>query len=370
VNHLTEVEFFDRLDEAVLDPTLWQPAMAALADLVGAGGSTLLSHSHSIDVWGRNDHPARSTFHARFIRNPIQDGIVQLRQSAVCLPKVVTDRQLIDRSDFVRTEFYNEFMRPVGSDTMTVVTLPSREGFAAINLVRSEKRGALSLNELHRLESLQPALARSLWLSVRLAGQRDIHRALADFFDQSPGCVFLVGRDAVVLRANPAAEALVRAGRGVSITGGRLRAATPHLTAQLHALIAAAASGAQQGACSMRIPTPTLRQPLSVLVSPVRSDRFADLWGGRSAIVCITDLEASISLPERRLAELFGLTAAETRTALALLRGATPREAADALGVSFNTIRNHLVRIFAKTDTHRQAELVRLLMRVVEQARA
>jgi DNA-binding CsgD family transcriptional regulator len=79
----------------------------------------------------------------------------------------------------------------------------------------------------------------------------------------------------------------------------------------------------------------------------------------------VTDLEAEVSLPEQRLRDLFGLTPAETRVALALFDGLSPADAATGLGVSFHTVRNQLVRIFEKTGTNRQTELVRLMMRAV-----
>lgn len=78
-------------------------------------------------------------------------------------------------------------------------------------------------------------------------------------------------------------------------------------------------------------------------------------------LVCVSDLEVRSRLSEQRLREIFDLSPAESRVAAALFEGATPREAAEQLGVSFYTVRGHLVRIFEKTGTGRQAELVRLL---------
>jgi len=70
-----------------------------------------------------------------------------------------------------------------------------------------------------------------------------------------------------------------------------------------------------------------------------------------------------VNVPEARLRELFGLTAAETKVALGLLTGSGPREIAEEIGVSFNTVRTHLARVLAKTGTRRQGELIRVLMR-------
>ncbi len=45
-----------------------------------------------------------------------------------------------------------------------------------------------------------------------------------------------------------------------------------------------------------------------------------------------------------------------------LARGERLEDSADALGVAIGTARNQLKQIFAKTDTHRQAELVRRIL--------
>ena len=62
-----------------------------------------------------------------------------------------------------------------------------------------------------------------------------------------------------------------------------------------------------------------------------------------------------------RLVELFGLTGAEARVATALLGADSPREVAAQLGIGLATVRSHLHRLYDKTGTRRQAELVWLL---------
>lgn len=61
------------------------------------------------------------------------------------------------------------------------------------------------------------------------------------------------------------------------------------------------------------------------------------------------------------LRESFGLTPAETRLAARLKDGLTLKEAASALNVSFNTVRNQLRAVFEKVGLSRQSELIRTL---------
>jgi DNA-binding CsgD family transcriptional regulator len=48
--------------------------------------------------------------------------------------------------------------------------------------------------------------------------------------------------------------------------------------------------------------------------------------------------------------------------ALHIARGADLKEISDESSVSITTVRKHLQHVYDKTDTHRQAELVRLLL--------
>ncbi|MGH6843207.1 MAG: helix-turn-helix transcriptional regulator, partial [Methylocella sp.] len=68
--------------------------------------------------------------------------------------------------------------------------------------------------------------------------------------------------------------------------------------------------------------------------------------------------------PAAILAKTFRLTPAEARLACVIARGAPPHIAARELKISRETARNQLKAVFAKTDTHRQSELVALLLQV------
>ncbi|MDF8334673.1 helix-turn-helix transcriptional regulator [Novosphingobium cyanobacteriorum] len=62
------------------------------------------------------------------------------------------------------------------------------------------------------------------------------------------------------------------------------------------------------------------------------------------------------------LMEMFRLTRSEAKLALALSDGLTLAEAAERLGVTLQTVRTYSKRVFQKTGTRRQAELVRALL--------
>jgi DNA-binding CsgD family transcriptional regulator len=66
------------------------------------------------------------------------------------------------------------------------------------------------------------------------------------------------------------------------------------------------------------------------------------------------------SIPES-LARAFELTPAELRVALSTLRHDKVADVAENLGVSEATVKTHLSHIFSKTDTRRQADIVKLV---------
>jgi DNA-binding CsgD family transcriptional regulator len=158
---------------------------------------------------------------------------------------------------------------------------------------------------------------------------------------------------------------------GLSLRNAVLAAATEPLTRTLHGLTAAAgAPNGERTSGAMALPRPGHCRPLSVIVSPVRPDRLSVFCGSPAVLVSVCDPDGGASVSELRIRDVLGLTRTEARVALKLLEGRETHETAEALGVSFYTVRAHLARIFGKTGTQRQAELVALLTRLSGHLRA
>jgi DNA-binding CsgD family transcriptional regulator len=139
----------------------------------------------------------------------------------------------------------------------------------------------------------------------------------------------------------------------------------PDNAKQLQALIAIAGSpdpDVRRGG-SMVIACAETRFPVTVM--PLRAGRLPVFTSGPSVLVTVTDLRADLAIADGELQALFGLTAAEIRVVRALLQGHQPRDTAERLGVSLNTVRTQLASIFHKTGTAGQSELLLLLMRMV-----
>jgi DNA-binding CsgD family transcriptional regulator len=108
------------------------------------------------------------------------------------------------------------------------------------------------------------------------------------------------------------------------------------------------------------------RRPIVLRAVPISSRGSGRLPvpSQESVAVFLRDPEQSVRTVGAELASGFGLTPREASLADLLARNLSLAEAADALGITLGNARIHLKRIFAKTNTRRQAELVSLILRL------
>jgi PAS domain S-box-containing protein len=174
----------------------------------------------------------------------------------------------------------------------------------------------------------------------------------------------LVDRDGRLLLANRSASRLLDSGDGIRLRNGRIVAERRDQIEQLHDLVYSTCSGEgseeDEGAGVMTIDRGDGVRPLSIKVAPVELNPGDS--GSRVAAVFIRDLEIRQTVPPEVVAKLFGLTFAEARVVVELVKGKRPQEVAEDLGVSLNTVRNQLKQIFSKTNTGRQSELISLVL--------
>jgi DNA-binding CsgD family transcriptional regulator len=96
---------------------------------------------------------------------------------------------------------------------------------------------------------------------------------------------------------------------------------------------------------------------------PVDCGRRRDVFAPFAASVAVftKDPGQASPMPGEAFARLYGMTGGELRVLMALAQGMGAKDAAGMLGIGEPTVRTHLQRIFSKTNTTRQADLLRLL---------
>jgi DNA-binding CsgD family transcriptional regulator len=362
--------FLDLLYGEAVERGDWTPVIARFADLIG-GEKAWMPDLDALSGAGRGvlariDPAAQDSYLQHYAsRNPFVRPILA-RPTTPWPLEVMTDEDRFPREEFVRTEYYNDFLAPQDIHSVVIVRLARRGGvLSTLNIARPKRAGRFEPSELEIARRLHPHLIRAFNLSRKFAGLRGLADGLVEVLDSSAHGILLLDDEGRLQHANSVGDRLLREPYGLCLVGGRLSAARGEPARQLEALVGRAAGldGASRAGGSMALATPSRTLPLSLTVAPLRAKRLADS-GAPAVLVCVTDLQAGVSLPEQTLRDLFGLTPAETRLAVALLEGFAPREAAERFGVSPHTVHAQLARIFEKTGAKRQADLVQLLMRV------
>ena len=153
---------------------------------------------------------------------------------------------------------------------------------------------------------------------------------------------------------NRAAQAFV--GRGLlRLEHGCLRGPTPQAGTALRRILSGC--GASCGA-STRLDG----EGGTLLVAACAIPGGSDPAGAGAVLLRLID-PADAPLPDpAALRTQFGFTPAESALALDILAGNDLAESARRRGITRNTARVHLRRLFEKTGTRRQAELMRLLL--------
>jgi DNA-binding CsgD family transcriptional regulator len=181
---------------------------------------------------------------------------------------------------------------------------------------------------------------------------------LDDVLDWLDLGVILTDAAARPLRLNRRAEAIVAHADGLFAEPSGVAAAFPDETCRLrHAVAMANLAGTR-----LRLTRPSGRRPLLLTVIAVRDGIAGLRTHGPLTAIFIMDPDRGDTPDPALLQELFGLTAAEAIFAAEISRGDGLQAVADRLAIAPTTARTHLTRIFEKTGTRRQAELVRLLM--------
>ncbi|MCG6657664.1 response regulator [Halomonas campisalis] len=177
----------------------------------------------------------------------------------------------------------------------------------------------------------------------------------------APGMV-LLGPDGQLLYANRAARQLASDTEGLEVTHGLSIASgadSQALRRTLRATLTASAAGREAVNC-LRLARPGKQRALLVLACSLGN--AGGLAREPAAVILLADPDKRARVPQTVLASLFGLTPTEARIALALAEGLRSDEIAEQMSVSTTTIAFHLRNLFQKTDTHRQAELIALVL--------
>ena len=257
--------------------------------------------------------------------------------------EVVPDRELI------KSRIYTAFIRPMGGH-YGMVALPFAGSLLAVCRPPSARR--FSRPDIRFLQAALPHLQTILRLKRHLVDMEARTAALEGALDELAIGVLIAARSGRMLYANRLAEATLRTMRdaaGSAAPVRRLREVITRPDGQRRAI----ARG-------------PLQRPVIVRAIPVSGVGAERLLPNPECqvVVFLRDPDRHEGTPRAELMASLGLTSREASLAELLARDMTVTDAAATLGITRENARIHLKRIFSKTDTRRQAELVSLILRL------
>jgi len=354
-----------RLYEAATDAEHWPRALEAMVRFVGNSGVHLFLTDENTGLVRQDAYFGMpEKLMVEYNNGQVVD--CPRVENALAHPeyRILYDYQHIDERGINRSDYYH-WLQTSGDGIryyLGAQLFPTAGRPSWISFPFRHSEGHAQRTHMARLSLFVPHLERALRVSQQFGTSTLLSGALEHSIDREQLALIVIGTSGNVLFASNAAEDLARSATWLRIGRTGIELAAPALNQKL-----------QHGLHDCR----QLVERRSVALSNELEVHAQDgghyhialaplMFQGRlfgidqpAVIVTITPLSrAQVDSRER----LQGLTSAELALARAVARGCTLAAYARERGVSMHTVRAQLKTIFQKTGTHRQAELVALVL--------
>jgi DNA-binding CsgD family transcriptional regulator/PAS domain-containing protein len=363
---MVTVEDFSRLVSgiyaAALTPQKWGVALAEISRMLDASGCGLITGeglSRSVMI-ATVPPEARKVYteyyHAiDYVLDAVEKGPAGLIRGGQALVALKT-----------RSEFEADFMRPFEMDDGMFLRLNA--GATPASFLVAAPRGSEPFDTAERVElpsALVPHLEQALRAHKKLTTLTQSSADLGAALEAVRHGIVIVGSDGWVINLNTAAERVLRADDGLKMWSGRLAATSTTAEHQLQRALHAALThdgSTIRGGRSFLCERSSRNRPYVIHVLPLHHTATDETSSDAKALVLIVDPDQKPEPARALVRRLYGLTMTEADVAVRIASGADLQELSDELSVSIATVRKHLQHVFDKTGTHRQAELVRLVL--------
>jgi DNA-binding CsgD family transcriptional regulator len=352
--------------DASLDSSLWPNAFAGIRGFLGDCTASLVSQTitKAVDLHFMLGHdPAYvDSFLDRYFKiNPIFPPVMFLDVERT---HVLAD--VVPLQEFCRSRFAQEWLAPQGICDGALSTVEkSAAGCTAFMTMRRSSDGSCGDEFRRRFGLLVPHVRRALLIGNVINRHKVEAAALADSLDTLTSGMFIVNETGRIIHANISGYAMVAEASVLRAPNGRLRASDAAADQAFLDIFTAAGGGdAVLGRKGIAVPLKARdgdRYIAHVLPLTSGARRKAGISYGAVASIFVRKAAIDLPPPPVALAREFQLTPAELRVLFSIVENSGVSEVADILGITEATVRTHLHRLYEKTSTARQADLVKLV---------
>jgi DNA-binding CsgD family transcriptional regulator len=359
---------------AAAKPALWPHALQMVADGFGDVGANLFFIRDG-GAFGMVVSPALKQlgekYEAGWWKQDIRSQRALERGYGAGI-EAITDRHVTTLEERATHPFYQDYLRGHGMGLFAAVPVsPDPRTILAMTIQRSmDTRAPYTDEELDLVKWIGRHVENALRISARLVIAEMTSFALGEALSRLDAAVYILDSDGRILMQNAVGESSL--GDSLIVSGGRLAARFEPALTQLHdtvgSVIASDAGKAQP------VSAPVILHGFGdasfsvAYVLPVRTidgHIFERMLVDAKAIVVVRRARRCDPLDPSLVRDLLNLTFGEARVAALVGAGIQPKEAAAALGITEQTTRSVLKRVFAKTGVARQADLAGLLSQLV-----
>ncbi len=354
--------------DAALDQALWFAVLGKTRGFVG-GSAAILYSKDPIRRSGRLYYKVGEFdrhYRQLYIEKYAKLDPTTIGQFFADIEEPVSVADLMPYGEFLETRFYKEWVQPQSIvDGVTAALEKSAISVALFTVFRHMRDGRVDDEARHRMRLIVPHLRRAVLIGRVIDLKTAEAASFADTLDGVRAGMFLVDARGRIIHANAGGHALLAEGRLLHSAGGKLAADDAAAEQALHEAFLAA-NGGDVAVGTKGIAVPLIKRDGERYVAhvlPLTSGtrRRTGKSYAAAAALFVHNAALEVPSPPEAIAKTFKLTPSELRVLLAIVEVGGVAETAEALGIGPGTVKTHLLRVFAKTGTSRQAELVKLV---------
>jgi DNA-binding CsgD family transcriptional regulator/PAS domain-containing protein len=316
-----------------------------------------------IDFFPPTNGSAREYEQHYALRDPVKDAVARAAPRRFYL----RDELLDPRARAAHRDYFEWYER-LGFGDVCVARIPVNPEYNChFGFIRALDQPGFTRLELDLLDLLLPHLEQVLNLHNRL-DRLSIYADIAqEQLLQSGHGLVILNEDGHIASMNRVATRLVQEGNGCAVRDGRLRLDEPRADARLDELVrtcvAVSGTATIMAGGSLAIPR-TKAASLAITVMPFRRQEGFQtvIAAGSRAVVTLFDPDRARLDTRAMLRDMYGLSQAEAEVCWRIGNGDTVQDIAEATNNTRETVRSQVKRVFAKTGTNRQPDLVRLVL--------